>query len=158
MFLKLAEYIYWQLISGLSNLLKKLSSGFLKSAKFVGVDQITFKNCDKSSWIQVNKILLTLDRPEQFFFFLYAVFSGIKLLWDEAAFPKLIIFLKNQLIEWIACYSLFSWCLKLPSKIFRKRSHRICSNFDIIEAIMAGTNSLKRFLKKTLGTEKHKDK
>ena len=28
---------------------KKLSSGFLKNAKFVGVDQITFKNCNKSS-------------------------------------------------------------------------------------------------------------
>ena len=26
--------------------------------------------------------------------FLYAVFNGIKPLWDEAAFPKLIIFLK----------------------------------------------------------------
>ena len=35
---------------------------------------------------------------------------------------------------------------------------RICSNVAIIEAIMAGTNSLKRFLKKTPGTEKHKDK
>ena len=31
----------------------------------------------------------------------------------------------------------------------RKRTHRICSNFAIIEAIMAVTNSLKRFLKKT---------
>ena len=31
-------------------------------------------------------------------------------------------------------------------------------NAVIIEAIMACTNSLKRFLKKTLGTEKHKDK
>ena len=39
-----------------------------------------------------------------------------------------------------------------------KRSHRICSNFAIIASIMAGTNSLKRFLKKTPGTEKHKDK
>ena len=52
----------------------------------------------------------------------------------------------------------FLRCLKLRFKISQKRSHRICSNFDIIEAIMAGTNSLKRFLKKTLGTEKHKDK
>ena len=30
-------------------------------------------------------------------------------------------------------------------------------NFAIIEAIMVGTNSLKRFLKKTPGTEKHED-
>ena len=35
---------------------------------------------------------------------------------------------------------------------------RICSNLAIIEAIMAGTNSLKRFLKKTPSTEKPKDK
>ena len=48
--------------------------------------------------------------------------------------------------------------INLHFKIFRKRSHGICSNFAIIEAIMAGTNSLKRFLKKTPGTEKHKDK
>ena len=34
----------------------------------------------------------------------------------------------------------------------------MCSNFAIIEAIMAGTYSLKRFPKKTPGTEKHKDK
>ena len=40
----------------------------------------------------------------------------------------------------------------------QKRSHRICSNFAINEAIMTGTTSLKRFLEKTLGTEKHKDK
>ena len=34
-----------------------------------------------------------------------------------------------------------------------------CSNFAIIEAIMAGTYSLNRFLqKKTPSTEKHKDK
>ena len=42
--------------------------------------------------------------------------------------------------------------------LFRKFSHRICSNFAIMEAIMAGTYSLKRFLQKTPGTEKHKDK
>ena len=42
-------------------------------------------------------------------------------------------------------------------KIFRKRSHTICSNFAIIEAIVAGTNSLKRFLKKkTLDIENAK--
>ena len=37
-------------------------------------------------------------------------------------------------------------------------NNRICWNFAITEAIMAGTNSLKWFLKKTPGTEKHKDK
>ena len=44
----------------------------------------------------------------------------------------------------------FLRCLKLRFKISQKRSHRICTNFAIDEAIMAGTNSLKRFLKKKL--------
>ena len=48
--------------------------------------------------------------------------------------------------------------VKIFVKIFRKRYHSIFSNFAIIEAVMAGTNSLKRFLKKTRGTEKHKAK
>ena len=39
----------------------------------------------------------------------------------------------------------------------RKRSHRISLNLAIMEAIMAGTYPLKRFLQKTPGTEKHKD-
>ena len=52
---------------------------------------------------------------------------------------------------WIACYFTVFTMLKTSFQISRKRSHRICSNFAIIEAIMAGTNSLKR-------TEKHKDK
>ena len=73
---------------------KNLSSGFWKNAKFLGMDQITSKNCIKSSWMQVNKIFLTRHRPEQFPSFFYAVFNGIKPLWDEAAIPKLIIFLK----------------------------------------------------------------
>ena len=42
--------------------------------------------------------------------------------------------------------------------VFQKHSQKICSNFAIIEAIKAGTNSHKRFLNKTPGTEKHKDK
>ena len=45
--------------------------------------------------------------------------------------------------------------LKLRFKILPKRSHRICSNFAIIKAIMVGTYSLRRFLRKTPGTEKH---
>ena len=51
---------------GIFQFIKNLSSGFLQNAKFVGVDQITCKNCNKSSWMQVNKILLTGDRPQQF--------------------------------------------------------------------------------------------
>ena len=34
------------------------------NAKFLGMDQITSKNCIESSRMQVNKILLTRDRPE----------------------------------------------------------------------------------------------
>ena len=41
--------------------------------------------------MKVNKILLTRDRPEQFPSILYAIFNGIKPLWDEAVFPELII-------------------------------------------------------------------
>ena len=43
---------------GTFNLWKNLSSGFVKNAKFVGVDQITSKNCNKSSWMQVKKFFL----------------------------------------------------------------------------------------------------
>ena len=63
MFSKLAAYIYWRLISGLSNVQKNLSSSFLNNANFLGMDQITSKSCNKSSWMQANKILLTHDLP-----------------------------------------------------------------------------------------------
>ena len=48
--------------------------------------------------------------------------------------------------------------LKTCFKKFPKCSHRLCSNFAIIEAIMVGTYSLKPFVKNTPGTEKHKNK
>ena len=51
---------------------------------------------------------------------------------------------------------LFFTMLKTSFQNIWKRSYRICSNFDIIDAIIASTNSLKRFLKRTLGTEKDK--
>ena len=72
-------------------------------------------------------------------------------------FPKLIIFLKYLLIVWIAGYFAVFMNLKTLSQKISKRSHRICLNFAIIEAIMAGTYSLKQFLKKAPDTEKHKD-
>ena len=74
--------------------IKKFSERFFEKCEIVAMDQITSKTCIKSSWMQVNKILLTRDRPEQFPSFLYPVFNGIKPLWDEAAFRKLISFLK----------------------------------------------------------------
>ena len=54
--------------------------------------------------------------------------------------------------------SVFSGYLRLCFKIFRKRSHKICLSFAIIEATKAGISSLKRFLKKTSGAEKYKGK
>ena len=75
MFLKLAGYIYWQITSRLSILLKNLSSGFWNNAKFVGMDQITYTNCNKSSWMRVNKTLLSRDRPGQFPSFLEGSFQ-----------------------------------------------------------------------------------
>ena len=46
--------------------MKKIIEPFLENAKIVGMEQITCKNCNRSSWMQVNEILLTRDRPEQF--------------------------------------------------------------------------------------------
>ena len=133
---------------------KNVSSGVLKNAKFVGMDQITFNDCNKSSWMQGNKILLTRDRPEQFPSFFVRSFSmesnHYEMNWSHVS--KASHFLKifanrvdSMLFHW------FLWFLKkLRFKIFRKRSHRIYSNLAIVEAIMAGIYSLKRFLKKKL--------
>ena len=45
---------------------KNLFSGFLKTVKFVRMDQIMCKNSNKSSWMQVNKILLSCLFPANF--------------------------------------------------------------------------------------------
>ena len=58
-----------------------VSHGFLKNAKFVGMDQITCKNCNKSSWIQVSKILLTRNRPEQFPSFFFYQWNQTTMRW-----------------------------------------------------------------------------
>ena len=60
---------------GIVKYIKKFWSAFLKNAKFVGMDQITCQNCYKSNWMQVNKILPTHDRPEQFPSFLVRSFQ-----------------------------------------------------------------------------------
>ena len=42
--------VYLQMIDlRIAKFIKNLSSGFLKNAKFVSMDQITCKNCNKSS-------------------------------------------------------------------------------------------------------------
>ena len=95
MFLNLAGFIYWQFILRLSSLWKNLSSGFLNNAKFVGVDQIMCKNCNKSSWMQVNKILLTRDRPEQFPSFFVCSFQWNQTTMRWSRVSKAYHFLKN---------------------------------------------------------------
>ena len=101
MFLKLAGNISWQLISELSNLEKNLSSHFWKNAKFLGMDHITSKNCIKSSWMQVNKILLTRDRPEQFPSFFVCSFQWNQSTMRWSRVPKAYHFL-NILANWAA--------------------------------------------------------
>ena len=75
-------------------------------------------------------------------------------------FYQVLIKILLLLIISIAClFSVFMTLnLKLCFKIFRKRSHRICSNFGTIEATKGGTSCLKRFLKKTPGLQKYKGK
>ena len=94
MFLKLAGYIYWQLISRFSSLKKELYSGFWNNAKFVGMVQITYKNCNKSSWMQVNKILLSRDRPDQFPPFLVRSFQWYQTTMTWSRVSKACHFLK----------------------------------------------------------------
>ena len=74
---------------------KKISSGFLKKTKFVGMDQITCKNCNKSCWMQVNKILLTRDRPEQFPSFLVRSFQWNQTTMRWSRVSKAYHFLKK---------------------------------------------------------------
>ena len=84
--------------------------------------------------LQVSKILLTRDRPEQFPFFLVRSFqwNQTTMIGDEAAFPKLIIFFKIQLIVWIACYFTVFMMLKTSfqdiSKTLSQNLFKLCHN------------------------------
>ena len=115
------------------------------------MDQITCKTCNKSSWMQVNKILLTRDRPEEFPSFFVHSFQWNQTTMRWSCVSKAYHFLK-KLANCVdsMLFQCFIWFLNFRFKIFRKRSHRICSDFAIILAIMEGTNFLKRFLKKLL--------
>ena len=70
---------------------------------------------------------------------------------------------KNFLLQFlILCLQvsvlIIHWhCFHFVSKFFENALTEFVQT-AIIEAIMAGTNSLKRFLEKTPGTEKHNDK
>ena len=89
----------WDL--GIVEFVKKLSSGFWKNAKFLGMDQITSKNCIKSSWMQVNNILLTRDRPKQFPSFFVGSFQWNQTTMRWSRVPKAYHFLKI-LANWAA--------------------------------------------------------
>ena len=64
--------------------------------------------------------------------FVYAVFNGIKPLWDEAVFPKLISFLQYQRIAWIACYFTVFMIVKTAcqniSKTLSQNLLKLCHN------------------------------
>ena len=85
---------YFLTIDELWNLLKNLSSGFWKNAKFLSMDQITSKNCIKSIWMQVNKILLNRDRPEKFPSFFVCSFQWNQTTMRWSSVPKAYHFLK----------------------------------------------------------------
>ena len=74
--------------------------------------------------------------------------SKMKLHFQSSSFSLDI----SELCRWHV-YSLFLRPLNPCFKIFLTRSYRICSNFAKIEATKGGISSLKRFLKKTPGTE-----
>ena len=50
---------------GIFQFIKKFIERFLKKCEICRRGPNYVQNCDKSSWMQVNKILLTRDRPEQ---------------------------------------------------------------------------------------------
>ena len=75
--------------------MKKIIERFLKNAQIVGMDQITCKNCNRSSWMQVNEILLTRDRPEQFPSFVVCNFQWNQTTMRWSRVSKAYQFLKN---------------------------------------------------------------
>ena len=114
------------------------------------------KNCNKRSWMQVNKDSSYTRSPWAIllFFVLSFQWNQTTMRWSSVSqayhfLKKLANCVDSMLI------SLFLWCLKLRFKIFRKCYHSIFSHFAIIEAVMAGTNSLKRFLKKKIGVQRN---
>ena len=105
--------------------------------------------------MQVDKILLTRDRPEQFASFFVRSFQWNHTIMTSSRVLKAYHFLKiSANCVWLTCYFTVFMILKTS---FQNISKTLSQN-TIIEPIMAGTYFLKQFLKKTPGTEKHKDK
>ena len=59
------------------------------------MDQITYTNCNKSSWMRVNKILLSRDRPEQFPSFLEGSFQWYQTTMRWSSVSKACHFLRT---------------------------------------------------------------
>ena len=72
---------------GIAKFIKKFIERLFENAKFAGMDQITSKNCNKSSWTQDKKILLTRERPEQFpsFFVRSFQWNQITMRWSRVS-------------------------------------------------------------------------
>ena len=77
---------------------------FGKMRNFQAWTKLRSKTVSKAAECKLIKFFLLAIAQSNSPLFLYAVFNGIKPLWDEAAFSKLIIFLKYQRIVWLVCY------------------------------------------------------
>ena len=79
---------------GIVESLKKFIERFLEKCEIFSVEQITSKNCIKSIWMQVNKILLARDRSEQFPSFFVCSFQWNQSTMRWSRVPKAYHFLK----------------------------------------------------------------
>ena len=68
---------------------------FWKMRNLYSWTKLSAKTVTKAAECKLIKFSLLAIAQSNSPLFLYTVFNGIKPLWDEAAFPKLIIFLKN---------------------------------------------------------------
>ena len=77
---------------------------FGKMRNFQAWTKLRSKTVSKAAECKLIKVFFLAIAQSNSPLFLYAVFSGVKPPWDEAAFPKLIIFLIYWRIERLACY------------------------------------------------------
>ena len=138
-----------------------VSHGFLKNAKFVGMDQITCKNCNKSSWIQVSKILLTRNRPEQFPSFFFYQWNQTTMRW--CCISKAYHFLKMlpNCVDSIQFHYFYdSFKKNFILKYFENGLIEFVQTLPWLRQLWQIHTPLSDFFKKTPGTvtEKLKDK
>ena len=75
---------------------KKIIERFFKKCEVCRRGPNYVQNCNKSSWMQVNKILLTCDRPEQFPSFLVRSFKWNQTTMRWSCVSKAYHFLKKK--------------------------------------------------------------